>query len=163
MKAAGHADIPEWELLVDDAGRVTFAHPAQARAYLRAKFAGQCIVGQFYEQREKRSGKQNRGFHVMVKPWALERGWPVEALKQFLLGRVFGWLELVDESSGEVVKVLAEPHTSKLTVGQFCELIDRTLELAAEDGVILIAPDEFRRQREAAARKAARDARKGAA
>jgi len=163
MKAAGHADIPEFELLVDDGGRLTFAHPAQARAYLRGKFAGQTIVGQFYEHREKRSGRQNRGFHVMVKPWALERGWPIEALKQFLLGKVFGWLELVDEASGEVVKVLAEPHTSKLTVGQFCELIDRTLELAAEDGVVLTAPDEFRRQQQAAARKAERAARRGAA
>lgn len=155
MKSAGHADVPEWELLVDEAGRLTFAHPAQARAYLRGKFAGQTIVGQFYEHRQKRSGRQNRGFHVMVKPWALERGWPVEALKQFLLGKVFGWLELVDEGSGEVIKVLAEPHTSKLTVGQFCELMDRTLELAAEDGVILVAPDEFRRARERQARKGA--------
>lgn len=158
MKAA--ADHPEWELLVGEDGRLTFAHPAQARAYLRGKYAGQTIVGQFYPHRDKRSGRQNRGFHVMVKPWALERGWTIEALKQFLLGRVFGWLELVDEASGEVVKVLAEPHTSKLTVGQFCELIDRTLELAAEDGVILVAPSEYLEQKR---KKERRDARLQAA
>lgn len=42
------ADIPEFELTVDERGHVRFAHPAQAHAYLRGKFAGQVIVGQFY-------------------------------------------------------------------------------------------------------------------
>lgn len=156
------ADIPEFEVNVDDAGRVSFAHASQARAYLRGKFKGQCIVAQFYEHRTKRSGAQNRGFHVLASAWAKERGWRIEDLKQFLLAKAFGWLEFVDPLSGEVYKVLAEPHTSTLTTGNFCALIEITLELAAEDGVVLLAPDEFKRQKAAAARKAERAARKAA-
>lgn len=163
MSEPGRADIPEFDVIISPDGRVSFAHAAQARAYLRGKFAGQCIVAQFYEHRTKRSGAQNRGFHVLASAWAKERGWRIEDLKQFLLARVFGWIEFADPLSGEVCKVLAEPHTSALTMGQFCELIETTLELAAEDGVVLLAPDEFRRQRAALARKAERAERMGAA
>ena len=155
------ADIPEWEILVDDTGRVSFAHPRPAHAYLRAKFAGQCIVAQFYEHRAKRSDRQSRGFHAMVKPWLLaeeRRGWSIEALKLWCLGETFGYLELVHPLSGEVLRFPAEMHTSKLSVGQFSDLIERTLELAAEEGVVLTAPDEYRRAKEAAAKKAARKA-----
>ena len=59
------ADIPEFELTVDDRGHVRFAHPAQAHAYLRGKFAGQVIVGQFYPHREKRSDRQNHDAVVL--------------------------------------------------------------------------------------------------
>ncbi len=157
-----NADVPEFELNVDTAGRVSFAHPGQARAYLRGKFAGQCIVGQFYEHRAKRSDRQNRAAHVLLSLWAKERGWGVDALKQFVLGRVFGWLEFADPQSGEVCKVLAEPHTSRLSMAQFCTFIESVLELAAEDGVWLQAPDEYRKAKAALAKKAARDARKAA-
>lgn len=155
------ADIPEWEMLIDDTGRVAFAHPRPAHAYLRTKFAGQCIVAQFYEHRAKRSDRQSRGFHAMVTPWLLaeeRRGWSIEALKLWCLGETFGYLEMVHPLTGEVLRFPAEMHTSKLTVGQFSELIERTLELAAEEGVILVAPDEYRRAKEAAARKAAKKA-----
>jgi hypothetical protein len=155
-----NSDVPEFEMRVGDDGRVQFAHPGQAHAYLKAKFAGQDIVAKFYEYRAQRSDRQNRAFHSLVSPWAKERGWEIEALKQFLLGRIFGWREFLDRQSGEVCKVLAEPHTSKLSVGQFVELIDRTLELAAEDGIWLMAPDEFTKAKATAARRAAR---KGAA
>jgi len=153
------SDIPEWDLTVDTEGRVTFAHPGQAHAYLRRlrATAGEVIVGQFYEVRAKRSDRQNRAFHAMVTPWLqyhAKEGWTLGALKQFLLGRVFDWLEFVDPQTGEVTKVLAEPHTSTLSVGQFVELIDRTLELAAEDGVLLVAPDEYTKAKEAARKRA---------
>jgi len=156
------ADIPEWEILVDDTGRVSFAHPRPAHAYLRAKFAGQCIVAQFYEHRAKRSNRQNRAAHALISEWIAQseslRGQTIEAVKQWLLSRVFGWHEVVDCETGEVVKVLAEPHTSKLSVAQFCEFIEAILELAAGDGIALMAPDEYRRAKEAAAKKAARKA-----
>jgi hypothetical protein len=44
--------------------------------------------------------------------------------------------------------VLAQPHTARLTVSQFSELIERTLELAAEDGVWLEAPDEYTKRQQ---------------
>lgn len=157
------ADIPEFELTVDERGHVRFAHPAQAHAYLRGKFAGQTIVGQFYEHRTKRSDRQNRGFHAMVSPWAKAEGHRIEDLKDDLLGAVFGYLEVTSLVTGEVKLVLAEPHTSGLSVGKFCELIDRTLEIAAEQGVILVAPDEYRKAKQREQRRLERLAQKGQA
>lgn len=158
-----NGDIPEWEMSVDEGGRVRFAHPGQAHIYLRARFAGQAIVGQFYPYREKRSERQSRGFHAMVKPWLAcntRAGWSIEELKLWCLGEVFGYHELVHPLTGEVFRFPAEMHTSKLTVGQFSELIERALELAAEDGVLLVAPDEYRRAKAAALKQAARAAKK---
>lgn len=163
MAVKERADIPEFELTVDERGRLKFAHPAQAHAYLRGKFAGQTIVGQFYPHREKRNERQNRGFHAMVAPWAKAEGHRIDDLKDDLLQAVFGTLETVSLVTGEVRTVLAEPHTSKLTVGQFCELVDRTLEIAAEQGVILVAPDEYRRTKEKERRRLERAAQKGQA
>lgn len=158
------ADLPEFDLTVDERGRLTFAHPGQAHAYLR-RFAGQLIVGQFYEPRTKRSDRQSRAFHAMVKPWLLceaRGGWSVEALKFYALGETFGYLEYVHPGTGEVYRIPAEMHTSKLSVGQFCLLMERTAELAAEDGVVLVMPDEYRKAKEKAARQAARKATKAA-
>jgi hypothetical protein len=148
-------DIPEFDLNVDHAGRVSFAHPAQARVYLR-QFAGQCIVGQFYEHRTKRSDRQNKAFHACITPWAKARGWEVDTLKQFLLKKAFGTLEFTDPETGEVIAVLAEPHTSKLSVSQFVHLIDETLRLGAEDGQFLLIGDEYTKAKRAAERQAAR-------
>lgn len=149
------SDIPEFEVLIDTQGRVSFAHPGQARGYLK-RFAGQCLVSQFYEHRTKRSERQNRAFHACITPWANGRGWEIDALKQFLLKRTFGTHEFVDPITGEVIEVLAEPHTSKLSVGQFVRLIDRTLELAAEDGYVLLIGDEYTKAKRAMERQAAR-------
>lgn len=154
-------DVPEFEINVDANGRPKFAHAPQAYAWLR-QFAGQLISGQFYAVRAKRSDRQNRAAHVLLTLWAKERGWAVDTLKQFVLGRVFGWLEFTDPQSGEVIKVLAEPHTSKLSMAQFCEFIERLLEHAAEDGVWLQAPDEYRKAKLALAKQAERAARKAA-
>ena len=152
-----HADTPEFELNIDALGRVRFQHPKQAHAYLK-RYAGELIVGQFYPVRAKRSDRQNRAAHVLLLAWARERGWAVDALKQFVLGRVFGWLEFPDPQSGEVLKVLAEPHSSTLSVGQFVEFIDQILVLAAEDGVWLQAPDEYRKAMATVRKRAERKA-----
>ena len=161
------ADIPEFELTVDERGHVRFAHPAQAHAYLRAKFAGQAIVAQFYEHRAKRSDRQNRAAHALIVQWIAQsealRGQSIEDVKQWLLSRAFGWHEIVDGTTGEVIKVLAEPHTSKLTVGQFCEFIELILNLAAEDGVVLTPPDQYRTAKEKERRRLERAAQKGRA
>lgn len=164
MKPAGQSDIPEFEMKLGEDGRVSFVHPAPAHAYLRGLFhkTGAAIVAQFYEYRQQRSQRQSRGFHAMVKPWlACESrgGWTIEALKLYALGETYGYDEFVHPVSGEVFRFPSKPHTSKLTVGEFSELIERTLEMAAEqDGVMLVAPDEYTRAKEAAAKKAARAA-----
>lgn len=72
---------------------------------------------------------------------------------------MFGYLEMVHPVSEEVIRFPAKPHTSDLKVGEFCELVERTLELAAFEGVILTAPSEYLRQVKAMARKVEREAR----
>jgi hypothetical protein len=141
------------------AGIIEYELPERVRAaQLASRFPDTSVEVEIREFQEKRSDRQNRAFHAMVSPWAKERGWRIEALKQFLLKQVFGVLEFTDPRTGEVHEVLAEPHTSKLKVSKFAELIEATLELAAEDGLFLMAPDEYRRAKQAAARKAAKAA-----
>lgn len=152
-------DLPEFELNIDAQGRPKFAHPGQAYAYLR-QYANSLIAGQFFPFRGKRSDRQNRAVHVLISLWGKERGWHPDTLKQFVLGRIFGWLEFVDPLSGEVIKVLAEPHSSKLPMDKFCLLIEGVLTLAAEDGVWLQSPEEYRRAKESLDRRAARKAAK---
>ncbi len=138
-------------------GAIAYELPARVRRlHVRHRFAAKSVEVEIREFQEKRTERQNRGFHAMVTPWARERGWAIEALKQFLLKQVFGVLEFVHPVTGEVHEVLAQPHSSKLTVAQFSELMERTLELAAEDGMWLQAPDEYRRARDAAEKKAAK-------
>ena len=144
-------------------GVIDYELPERVRqAQLAAAFPDLVVEVEYREFQETRSARQNRGFHAMIAPWAKERGWRIEALKQFLLKQVFGVLEFTDPKTGEVHEVLAEPHTSTLSVAQFSELIEASLELAAEDGMFLTAPDEYRRQQEARRRKEARKAKAAA-
>lgn len=154
------SDVPEWDLAVDAQGRLTFAHPAQAHAYLRGQFKGQHIVGKFYPHRAERSARQNRGGHALFSEWLRHKeGWTLGSLKLYALGQCFGYLEVAHPVTGEVLLFPAKPHTSELSMGEFCELIEWILEHAAEeDGVALVAPDEYRRQREALAKREARKA-----
>jgi len=156
------ADIPEFEINVDSAGRPTFAHPGQGYAWLR-QFAGTLIVGQFYGMRDKRSARQNRAIHAMLQPWCAATGTRIDDLKRELLEHVFGTFEHTSPITGQVYQVLTEPHTSALSVGQFVTLIDAALELAAGRGVWLLSPDEYTRAKAAAEKQAARAARKVAA
>jgi hypothetical protein len=142
----------------DEKGHITFEFPKAVTGYIARKFAGKMVEVEIRPYQDKRSDRQNRGFHAMITPWARSRGWEIEHLKQFLLSRVFGLSEFVDPETGEVIKVLAEPHTSALGVGQFSELIERTMELAAYDGCILEAPDEYRRRKQIEAKREARKA-----
>lgn len=160
-----NADIPEFDVSVGEDGRVSFVHAPQARAYLRRlrESEGEHLVLQVYPHRAKRSDRQNRAFHACITPWAKERGWEIDTLKQFLLKKAFGTHEFTDPETGEVIQVLAEPHTSKLTVGQFVHLIDETLRLGAEDGQYLLIGDEYLKAKQAAAKQAARKAKREAA
>ena len=97
-----------------------------------------------YEVRPRlmhRTERQSRAFHAMVGYWAPKRGVAPDDLKKQLLGEVFGHIDV--QRDGEVVRELAEPHTAKLSVEKFVLLIDETLRLAAEDHVLLAAPDEY--------------------
>ena len=97
---------------------------------------------------ERHTRKQECGFHAMIAPWAKEDGHAIEDLKRDLLAEIFGLREHVDAITNEVVLVLREPHTSKLNKQKYNELIERTLEIAARMGHVLIAPSEYRQRKE---------------
>lgn len=142
---------------IDERGRMDWDAPATVCAFLRARFAKTRVEVRFCAEHGGKTKAQADGFHAMVTPWARGRGWSIDALKQWLLKEIFGTVDFVHPRTGEVVEVLAEPHTSALTKAQYAELIERSLQLAAEcDGVVLTAPDEYRRQQEARRQQAER-------
>jgi hypothetical protein len=94
--------------------------------------------------------KQEAGFHAMIAPWAKAEGHAIEDLKRDLLAEIFGLREHTDVLTGVVVMVLREPHTSKLSKKKYSELIERTLEIGARCGHVLIAPNEWRESKERA-------------
>jgi hypothetical protein len=158
----GTSDLPAFLGYGAPDGSWTVDFPAQARAWIRslAGDTGVNLLITFVDANSQKTRRQERGFHAMIAPWAKERGDNVDDLKQFLLGEVFGHHTYVDRRSGAEVQVLAEPHTSKLTKQQYSHLIERSMDIAAEDNVILIAPDEWRQMKEAERRKLQRAAKK---
>lgn len=127
---------------VDDTGKLTLDHPAQFKAFVARAFKSCEVVVSVEDKAVAKTRRQERGFHAMLKPWCAE-GHRIEDLKRFVLAEVFGLREVVNPITGEVTQVLAEPHTSKLSKAQYSELIERTLAIAAECGVILEAPSEW--------------------
>lgn len=98
---------------------------------------------------------QERGFHAMIQPWAKEEGHNINDLKDDLLRAIFGEREHLNPITGQVEMVLREPHTSTLSKTKYSELIERTLEIAAECKYVLVAPNEWRERKERERRKAA--------
>jgi hypothetical protein len=139
-------------------GKLHLDFPAQLRTYCRKRLAGLQVELEVREMRTKRSDRQNKALWAMLSPWAKERGWRVDALKDVVMGIAFGHIEETAPLTGEVVKVLAKPRSSHLNVTEFCHLIETILETAAEDDYYLDAPDEYRKAKEAERRKAAKAA-----
>ena len=146
---------------VDADGKVALDFPTQFQNYCKRKLAGQCIDLIVAPQGHAKTRNQEKGFHAMISPWAREEGHRIDDLKRDLLGAVFGEQEHTNPITGEITMVLREPHTSKLNRAQYCELIERTLDIGAECGVVLIAPHEYRelkerelRRQQAAAKRA---------
>lgn len=143
---------------VDNEGRIRLDFPAQQRAYCKAKLAGQCVDVEIRPQATKRSDRQNRALWALLRPWAKERGWSPDELKDVMLGVAFGHLEKTAPVTGEIRHVLVKPHSSGLSVSEFCHLIEEVLRVSAEDGYFLMAPDEYRKAKEASIRKQKREA-----
>jgi hypothetical protein len=143
---------------VDDNGRIHLDFPAQQIAYCKKKLAGQCVDVIVAPQGHAKTRAQEAGFHSMISPWARSEGHRIDDLKRDILRAVFGEQEHVNPLTGEITMVLREPHTSKLNRAQYSELIERTLELGAECGVVLIAPNEYKKLKEQEQRRKARQA-----
>jgi hypothetical protein len=137
----------------DMEGQIHLAFPMQQRAVCKRHLAGQCIEVEVRLQSSRRSDRQNRALWALLSPWAKARGWQVDELKDVMLGIAFGRIEHVMPLTGEITQVLAKPRSSRLNVVDFCHLIEEVLRVAAEDDYWLEAPDEYRKAKEAAARK----------
>lgn len=147
---------------VDDEGAIHLDFPQRQRAYCKAKMAGACVDVIITEQGELKSRLQEKGFHAMVSPWAKSEGLKIENLKRDLLREIFGEEEHTNAITGEVRMELREPHTSKLSRAKYSELIERSADIAAECGVILELPHEYRERKERESKQAEREARKAA-
>lgn len=143
---------------VDEHGKIHLDFPAQQIAYCKRRLALQCVDVLIAPQGALKTRLQEAGFHAMITPWAKGEGHRIEDLKRDLLRHVFGEVDHVNPITGELTRVLAEPSTAALNRAKYSELIERTLEIAAECGVILEAPHEYRerQQREAKRPKAGR-------
>ena len=154
------ADQREFHGRLTADGQIIWDFPGMVKAYRKKLFATTdgFVTGQFYPFRTRRSDRQNRALHALLTPWARERGWSVDDLKATMLGIAFGHLERVMPVTGEIVKVLAEPHSSRLDVTKFCHLIEEVLRVAAEDDFWLESPSEYlaaKKARDRAKNKAA--------
>lgn len=138
---------------VDSEGRIHLDFAAQQRAYCKRTLAGQCVDVIIAPTGALKTKLQRDGFHAMISPWARGEGHRIDDLKRDLLRHIFGEQEHVNPITGEITQVLREPSTEALNRAKYSELIERSLEIAAECGVILQAPSEYRRQKEAAQRK----------
>jgi hypothetical protein len=139
----------------DESGELQFDFAGQQRAFCK-RIAGQPVDVIIAPQGAMKTRLQESGFHAMITPWARSEGHRIDDLKRDLLRAIFGEQEHVNPLTGEVVMVLREPHTSKLNRAQYNELIERTLEIAAECGFVLEAPHEYRERKALEAQKAAR-------
>lgn len=153
---------------LDERGDLKFEFEAQQRAYCLKNYgAGACLDVDIREHREKRTDRQNRALWALLGEWCrlADQGWRPDDLKDVMLGKTFGTIERVMPLTGVIVMVNAEPHSSRLGVSKFCELIECILETAAmsEPSIYLMAPDEYRKAKEQALKMAAREQRKATA
>ncbi len=128
-----------------DGDRLELTAPKAYREHIRSAFGdGEEVEIIVQPRKRRRTLPQNAGYHAMISPWADEEGHEIDDLKRDLMGTIFGWSEKLTPLSGQ--RIPLKPHTSELTVEEFSTLIERTLQLAAECGVLLLAPDEYRQQ-----------------
>lgn len=160
-----HSDVPTFACYGYPTGRLTLDFPDSFKARVRelAGEKGAPMQLRLVEDGQDKTRAQEMGFHAMVSPWAAHKGYSIDELKQWLLAEIFGTHFFPVPGTNDVIQVLAEPHTSKLTRRQYCTLIEESMRLAAErDDFYLVAPDEYRKAKEAAAKQAEREARRRA-
>ena len=97
-------------------GKLTLDFPMQFRAFVK-QFTGCEVELEIREKRQKRSDRQNAGFHAMITPWATAEGHRIDDLKRDLLVDIFGEREHVNPITGGVLLVPREPHTMSIGSG----------------------------------------------
>lgn len=142
-----------------DDGRIVYELPSKIRsAHVAKRFPGVVVEVEIREFQTKRTARQNRALWALLNAWAREGGHSPDDLKDDVMGEVFGWNETPSPITHRVTP--KRPSTSSLNVADFCHLIEEILRIAAECGVWLESPAEYRKAKEAAAKHAERDRKK---
>jgi len=124
-------------------GKLQLSAQQAFRAHLKQFADGDDVEITIQPMRRRRTKAQNAAFYAaLLAPWAEQEGHDIDDLKRDLLGTIFGWSEKKSPLTGQPVPL--KPHTSDLTVEEGSIFIDRTLQIAAECGVFLMAPDEHK-------------------
>lgn len=134
-------------------GKLLLDFPEQFRAWT-SRFEGDEVEVIVRKRRAKRSDAQNRAMWALLNEWARQEGHTPDDLKDDVMGEAFGWSETPSPITHRVTP--KRTRTSQLNTADFCHLIEEILRLAAECGVVLMAPDEYRRAKDTERRKLAR-------
>lgn len=126
---------------VNEDGRIAFDFPSQAHAFNREHFADHEVFVEVYKRRSKRSLKQNAAYHAAIAPLAEHLGYTVEELKLAMLGGCFGWKNV----SG--VQLPERLHTSELNTEEFSDLMAYTNQIAAEHGILILDPSQWKAEK----------------
>lgn len=135
---------------VDENGRVHFDFPSKAHAFNQEYFAGHEVEIEIRKRRSKRSLKQNAYLHAAIEPLAEKLGVTVAGLKLILLGEVFGWTNVLGRPYPE------RDHTSDLNTEEFSDVMAFAQQLAAEHGVLILDPSEYKAEKQKRERRGAR-------
>lgn len=135
----------------DDGSRLDFDYPTDYRAYIR-QFAGYEVEVEIRKRRSKRSHRQNAWLHSFLGHFAEHLGYSLEEMKLIGLVAVFGTHEVMGYT------VPKKPHTSQLNTEEFSDLCEWFVQKAAECDFVVLYPEEFRREKKRASKKAAKAA-----
>lgn len=134
---------------VSEDGNVSFDFPSEAYAFNREYFADHEVEIEIRKRRSKRSLDQNAAYHASIGPLAEHLGYTTEELKLAMLGGCFGWREVAGMS------IPIELHTSGLNTEQFSDLMAYTQRIAAEHGVLILDPSEWKAAKRKEVRRSA--------
>lgn len=151
--------MPHYAVVLDT-GDLKFEFQGQQRAFCKRLGVGTCVDVEIREHREKRSDRQNRAMWALLNEWCdkADAGWRPDDLKDAVLGVVFGTETITQPVTGVQITRPAKARSSQLNVSEFIKVIDAILELAAEQDVWLMAPDEYRQAKEAQRKQATKAA-----
>lgn len=124
----------------DDGSKLDFDYPKDYRAFIQT-LAGYEVEIDIRKKRTRRTLKQNAFFHAAIAPLAEHLGCTTEELKIDLLGTWFGWKDIRNS------KVPERLHTSELNTKDFADLMDHTMQIAAEEGIVILDPSQYKTQK----------------
>lgn len=132
---------------VDEQGRVHPDFPSKMHEFNRAHFAGHEVEIEIRKRRSKRSLRQNSAYHASIQPLAEHLGYTVEELKLVMLGGCFGWHKVAGAQMPDRM------HTSELNTEEFSDLMAYTMQIAAENDIVILDPSQWKAEKKKSARR----------